>query len=226
MNDDEPDAPRQLPIEFHRDEGRSRDDLAVTEANRAAVGSVLNWPDWHSPIMLLAGPVGSGKTHLAAIWRERAQASLFNAEAIGEPALPLSGAVLVEDTDRGRLDEEGLFHLINAVRVANGSLLLTSRSFPGAWNIALPDLASRLKAATTVEIGEPDDALLAAVITKLFADRQLAVDQHVVRFLVNRMDRSLGAAIDLVGRIDRMSLENKRPITRALAATALEEQRD
>ena len=116
------------------------------------------------------------------------------------------------------LDEHGLFHLINAVRGAETQLLLTSRRFPSAWGVALPDLASRLKAAATVEILEPDDLLLAAVITKLFADRQVEVEPHVVQFLVRRIERSLSTAIDVVDRLDRAALEQKTRITRALAA--------
>lgn len=213
--------PRQLPMEFDLIEGYSADDLVVTEANRAAATLVAGWPDWPSPVIVLAGPTGSGKTHLASIWRARSAARAFKAAAIGKPDLPASGAALVEDVDSGEIDEEGLFHLINAVRSADGTLLMTSRGFPSAWPVGLADLRSRLKAATTVEIAEPDDALLGAVITKLFADRQLTIEPHVVSFLVHRMDRSLATAIDLVGRIDRMSLERKTRISRALAAEVL-----
>ncbi|MEZ5811059.1 MAG: DnaA regulatory inactivator HdaA [Rhizobiaceae bacterium] len=212
------EAPRQLPMEFDLTDAYSADDLVVTDVNRAAASLVAGWPDWPSPVVVLAGPTGSGKTHLASIWRARSAARAFEAAAIGGPELPSTGAALVEDVDSGALDERGLFHLINAVRAAGGTLLMTSRGFPSAWPVALADLLSRLKAATTVEIAEPDDALLGAVITKLFADRQLTVEPHVVSFLVHRMDRSLAAAIELVGRIDRMSLERKSRISRALAA--------
>ncbi len=212
---------RQLPIEFGVEPAYSSDDLIVTPANAQAAALVRDWPQWPSPVVILAGPPGAGKSHLAAIWQSRSQAGRFEPGAIGAPELPASGAALVEDADAGVLDEQGLFHLINAVRAAGGSLLITARGFPGAWNATLPDLLSRLKAATTVEIGEPDDMLLAAVITKLFADRQLAVDKQVVRYLVNRMDRSLATAIELVGMIDRASLEMKKPVTRALAAEVL-----
>ena len=219
MADRSENTSRQLPMEFDRDSAYSRDDLVVSKANRAACDLILGWPRWPSPVVALAGPTGSGKTHLANIWQVQANAAVFQANAIGEPA-PV-GAVLVEDADSGLLDEAGLFHLINAVHSAGGALLLTCRGFPAAWRVALADLNSRLKAATTVEIAEPDDALLGAVITKLFADRQLAVAPHVVRFLVRRMDRSLATAIDIVGRIDALSLEKKTRITRALAADVL-----
>lgn len=208
-------------MEFSQVPGYSADDLVVGQTNREAVELVSSWPGWPSAIVVLAGPTGAGKTHLASIWQAQSGARIFTAANIGEPSLPPSGAAMVEDADAGPMDENGLFHLINTVSGAGGSLLLTSRSFPGAWGIALDDLVSRLKTATTVEIGEPDDQLLGAVITKLFADRQLVVEPHVVRFLVSRMDRSLAVAIELVAQIDQLSLEKKSRISRALAADAL-----
>ena len=143
--------------------------------------------------------------------------------AIGEDALKAAeaGPVFVDDADRDGLDEQGLFHLINAVRSAGTQLLLTARRFPAAWGVKLPDLASRLRAATTVEIGEPDDLLLAGVITKLFADRQIEVEPHVVQYLVRRIERSLSTAIRVVDRLDRAALEQKSRITRALATEAV-----
>jgi chromosomal replication initiation ATPase DnaA len=128
------------------------------------------------------------------------------------------GPVLIDDVDSGPVDENGLFHLINAVRSAGTHLLLSARRFPTAWGVRLPDLQSRLKAASIFEIHEPDDALLAAVITKLFADRQVEVEQHVVQYLVKRIERSLATAIDVVSRLDRAAMERNARISRALAA--------
>ncbi len=210
-------------MEFDPVEGFAPEDLVVGETNRAAIELISRWPAWNSPVIVLAGPVGSGKSHLASIWKHRTGAAEFDACGVGEPVLPPSGAALVEDLGAGALDETGLFHLINQVRALSGSLLLTSRNFPGAWGVELDDLASRLKSATTVEIAEPDDALLAGVITKLFADRQLEVAPHVVQFLVHRIDRSLAAAIRIVEQIDKLSLEKKSRISRALAADVLAE---
>ena len=127
------------------------------------------------------------------------------------------GAVLVDGVE-GSIDETGLFHLINAAREGGGHVLLTSRRFPAAWGVRLPDLASRLKAATIVEIAEPDDLLLTAVVTKLFADRQVQVEPHVVSYIVNRIERSLSTAMNVVERLDQAALSRKTRITRALAA--------
>lgn len=186
---------------------------------------VDRWPAWPSPVVVLAGPAGSGKSHLAAIWREEAGATQLAPGCIGPEGVEAAsrGPVLIDDLDAAPLDENGLFHLINAVRQANTGLLLISRRFPLAWGVGLADLQSRLKAATTVEIHEPDDTLLAAVVTKLFTDRQVEVEPHVVQFLVRRIERSLAAAIEAVARLDRAALERKSRVSRALAAEVVAE---
>lgn len=215
------ETPRQLPLDLELSAGYSLDDLIVTGANAEAAAFIHRWPDWPSQVVVLAGPPGCGKTHLASIWSDAAQAVSLAADRF--PAMPGRGGgpFLVEDADRAELDQTALFHLINTVRESGSWLLLTARRFPAAWGVTLADLASRLKAATVVELGEPDDLLLGGVMTKLFADRQVDVDPAVVQFLVRRMERSLSAASDLVARLDRAALERKSPITRALAAEVM-----
>jgi chromosomal replication initiation ATPase DnaA len=215
----EADRPRQLPLDLSHSEGRTRDHLVVSEANASAVALIDRWPDWPSPLVVLAGPAGSGKSHLGAIWREMSGALAVERSHIEEAvaAASPSAAFFVDDADGEGLDETGLFHAANAVRAAGTHLLVTARRFPSAWGVALPDLASRLKAAATVEIREPDDLLLAGVIAKLFADRQVEVEPHVVQFLVRRIERSLATAIRVVDKLDRAALEQKTRITRGLA---------
>ncbi|MGE0281406.1 MAG: DnaA regulatory inactivator HdaA [Rhizobiaceae bacterium] len=214
-------APRQLPLDLGHRAGFSRDDLVVTAANQDAVTYIERWPDWASPVTILAGPPGSGKSHLAAIWRERADAATIDPTAIEVPDDQRIVA-LVEHRDLPQLDQTGLFHLINAVRATGGSLLITARAFSAAWGVTLPDLASRLKAAATVEIQEPDDALLAGVIAKLFADRQVEVEPHVVQSLARRIERSLSTVNAVVEQLDRAALQKKTRITRALALEVVE----
>ena len=214
----------QLPLDLSAEPGHGRDELVVSAANAAAVSLVDSWPVWPSPVIVLAGPAGSGKTHLASIWREMSGAPVLLHDRIEAMAATGEGAqaFLIDDADSAGLDEAGLFHLINAVRQTGGTLLLTARRFPGAWGIALPDLASRLKAATTVEIAEPDDLLLSGVIMKLFADRQIAVDAAVITYLARRMERSLAAANAVVDALDRLALSRRARITRHLAAEVLD----
>ena len=212
--------PRQLPLDLVHAPAHSRDDLIVGSSNAAAVALVDRWPDWPSPVVVLAGPAGSGKSHRASVWREAAGATQLGAGTLGREAVEAAeaGPVHIDDIDAAPLDETGLFHLINAVRQSGTALLLTSRRFPMAWGVRLPDLASRLKAASLVEIEEPDDDLLAAIVTKLFSDRQVEVEPHVVQYLVRRIERSLSTAIEVVERLDRAALEQKTRISRALAA--------
>ncbi len=219
-------GPRQLPLALGHSTAATRDDLAVSEANRHAVELIERWPAWPSPVVILSGPSGSGKSHLAAIWKHRAQAAEFSGsnippDAFGPEAVP---ATLIDHIDAAAIDENGLFHLINAVQARGGHLLLVGRGSPSNWNVSLPDLRSRLRAATATELGAPEEELLTAVIAKLFADRQVEVEPHVVQFLVRRMDRSLAEAVRVVAALDRLSLEGKRPITRSLANSVLSER--
>ncbi len=211
---------RQLPLALDHAPASAREDVVWGEANKAVLAMIDRWPDWSSPVLVIAGPAGSGKSHLARAWAEIAGAdSLAAADLSGDAGRQAAGHPLyIDDADTPALDENGLFHLINAAREAGSSVLLTARRFPAAWPVRLPDLASRLKAATLVEIEEPDDALLVAVIHKLFADRQVEVEPHVVQFLVRRIERSVATAAAVVDRLDRAALEEKSRISRALAA--------
>ena len=215
----------QLPLDFEHAPSTSREDLIVSDPLSAAINLVDLWPDWPSPLVIMAGPTGAGKTHLANIWRERSGASLVSVKAPGEAALAhaASGPVLLEDIDRTGFDETLLFHLINTVREHGTAMMITTRIWPAAWPVHLPDLQSRLRAATIVEIGEPDDELLEQVIEKLFADRQVIVDPKVVAYLVQRMERSLDAAQTIVCRMDQLALARRGKINRILAAEVLAE---
>ncbi|MBB2675663.1 UNVERIFIED_ORG: chromosomal replication initiation ATPase DnaA [Rhizobium esperanzae] len=217
-------AAEQLSLLFSHDAASGRDDLLISERLAAAVSIVDAWPEWPSPVVVLAGPVGSGKSHLARIWSELSGAVSIHPELGSDAAVAAAaGPVLFEDADRQGFDDNALFHVINSVRENGTSLLITSRLWPMSWPVQLPDLRSRLKAATVVEIGEPDEALLSQVIVKLFADRQLYIDDKLVLYIVNRMERSLNAAQTIVDRLDRLALSRGTKITRSLAAEVLNE---
>jgi chromosomal replication initiation ATPase DnaA len=215
--------PRQLALALPHAENFSRDDFLTGASNEAALALVERWPDWPDRALAIVGPEGAGKSHLAAIWAELAGARRVSARALDEidlPAALATGALVIEDAAE-RLAERALFHLLNLMRQQDAFILMTTRALPATWRIELADLASRLRAIPTVELRSPDDALLRAVMVKLFADRQLAVDETLIAYLSTRIERSFGAARTAVQELDREALRQKRPVTRALAAELL-----
>lgn len=218
------EPPRQLPLDLPHEAALSRDDYLVGGSNRAAFELLERWPDWPSPVVVLAGPVGAGKTHLVNAFRDETGAAVVQASDLKEDDVELlasAPAAVVEDAHLG-VDNTALFHLLNSARQARNSVLITSRTWPASWKIVLPDLLSRLRAATPVEIQEPDDDLLRRVLVKLFADRQIAVEIGVIDYLVVRMERSLEVALRAVEAIDREALAGRVKITKPLAGRVLE----
>lgn len=216
-------VPRQLALALPHAENFSREDFLTGASNAAALKLVERWPDWPDRALALVGPEGSGKSHLAAIWADIAGARRISARALGETNLPAAlatGALVIEDA-AGQLDERALFHLLNLMRQQDAFVLMTARTPPASWPIQLPDLASRLRAIPTVELSSPDDPLLRAVMVKLFADRQLAVDEALIAYLATRIERSFASARAAVDALDREALRQKRPVTRVLAAELL-----
>jgi len=207
----------------------TRVDFLPAPANAAALAFVEAWPDWPGPALVLHGPAGSGKTHLAAIWRAASGAEAFPAEALaGSEARKLLGearALLLEDLDAAltaeRPIERPLFALWTALAERRGHLLLTARQPASRWRVRLPDLASRLKGATAVAVEAPDEALLAALLVKLLNDRQLRVEAGVAAFLLPRLERSFAAVERAVASLDRLALAEQRQITIPLARRAL-----
>lgn len=217
-------VPRQLALALPHSESFARDDFLVGAPNKSALAMIERWPDWPDRALALAGPEGAGKSHLAAIWAEIAGARRISARALGEIDLPsalATGALVVEDASE-RLDERALFHLLNLMREQESFVLITARTPPASWAIALPDLASRLRAIPAIALNAPDDALLRALMVKLFSDRQLDVDETLVGYLATRIERSFSGARAAVEELDREALRQKRPVTRALAAELMQ----
>lgn len=219
---------RQLPLDLPVRAARGRCAFFVAPANALAVARIEAWRDWPAGKLALVGPEGAGKTHLVQVWTDLAGAAVLDAAGLTgtDPAgLAARHAVAVEDVDRIAGDagaETVLLHLHNLLAAAGGRLLLTARTAPGAWRMRLPDLASRMQATATARLDPPDDALLAAVLVKLFADRQLAVPPALIPYLVTHMERSFAAAADTVAAIDREALATGRPPGIKLAREVLD----
>src|SRR5262245_6439300 len=223
----DPGGPRQLAFPLDHAASYAREDFLSGPSNAAALALVETWPDWPARAVGLPGPAGSGKSHLASIWAARSGARFLIGRSLTEEVLPdavATRALVVEDLAPGEFDERALFHLINLAREEEAYLLFTAVSPPAGWTVAIPDLASRLKALPVVTLAPPDDALLRAVLVKLFADRQLAVDEALVGYVATRIERTFQAARAVVARLDQAAIERKRPLTRALAAEVLREE--
>ena len=217
-------VPRQLALALDHAESFAREDFLSGPSNAAALALIDMWPSWPNRAMILSGPEGSGKSHLAAIWAQAAGARLIAGRGLEEAAVPAAlatGALVVEDIATSAFDERALFHLLNLAREEEAFVLLTTRTAPAGWPFAVRDLGSRLKALPIVAMAPPDYALLRAVLVKLFADRQLAVDESLVGYVAMRIERSFAAVRNVVARLDDEAMRHQRPLTRALAAELL-----
>jgi DnaA regulatory inactivator Hda len=214
----------QLAFDLGHRPALGADDFLVAPCNQDAVAWVDRWPEWPAPALTIHGPKACGKTHLANVWRSRANArfiavaeltSLSPYDLLGD-----SNACVVDDVESG-FDEAALFHLYNAARDMGGHILLTAETSPSAWPLTLNDLRSRLVAAPAVAVGSPDDSVLGAVLVKLFADRQLRVEPEILSYILVRMERSFAAAESIVAALDKAALAARRAITIPLARDVL-----
>lgn len=217
---------RQLTFDLPATEARTRADFLVAPANALALDMLDGTANWPQARLILVGPEGSGKTHLAHVWATETGADLVPAEALASCQIDrlASGPVALDNADRLAGDTAGeaaLFHLLNFMGPKR-PLLMTARTPPRDWGIVLPDLFSRLQAAPIATLAAPDDALLSAILVKLFADRQVSVAANLIPYLVSRMPRQISAAQDLVAALDARALAEGRPITRQLAGEVLD----
>lgn len=216
---------RQLPLDLGHRPALGSADFLVAPCNAEAVAWLDRWPQWPAPALAVYGAAGCGKSHLAQVFAARTGAPVIAAASLhpDDPPRLLAGgcAAVIEDGDRG-VDEVALFHLFNLAKESGCTLLLSGRIPPAQWPLTLPDLRSRLNAIPAIGIAPPDDALIAALLIKLFADRQLRVGQEVVAYLLTRMERSFAAARAVVAAVDRAALAEKREITVPLVRQVLE----
>lgn len=213
-------AGRQIPFDLGHRAAMGRDDFLVSPSNQDAVAWIDLWPEWPAPILILYGPIASGKSHLAAVWGEKANAACVHPATLNDSSIrdiaQAARHVILEDADNliGNVDaEKGLFHLYNLFKEEKRSVLMTLQEPPVRRAFAVPDLASRLRAAPAVAIREPDDALLGAVLVKLFNDRQLRVGSDVVKYILSHMERSFEEARRIVAEADLRAMTEKRAVS-------------
>ncbi len=209
---------RQLRLKLRRPPSYARDDLAAGPSNAAAREALSAWPHWHGGSLVLVGPTGVGKTHLARLWTESVRARELSPRS-GD--LDLTGPVLIEDLDQG-FDEEFIFHRINMAGRGDSGLLLTARTLPSVWPVQLADLRSRLNALQVAEIDPPDDEVLEALLRGQFARCNITPHDDVIPYLVKRIERSATGAWTVVQLLDAVSGETHRPVSRVLARQILE----
>lgn len=221
--------PQQLTFDLPGRVALGREDFFVSSTNQIAVAAIDGWHDWPGGKMLLIGPAGSGKSHLAHVWAADAGARVVKATELethdiaqivdGNPHIALEDIHLIAQ-DAGAQD--AAFHLHNLLLAEGGRLLLTSAHAPAASPMSLPDLQSRIAGTNSAQLAPPDDALLSAVMVKLFADRQVDVPLNVITYLAPRIERSIAGAAEAVRALDRLALAENRPITRALASRVMD----
>ena len=221
---------RQYPLPLPYREAMEADDFMVTASNNEAVAWIDKWPDWPTHCLVIHGPSGAGKTHLAHVWQTRSRGKFIEPGNLGAAdigTLAMSNRVIaIDDAETIAGDmarEKGLFHLFNIMRETKGTLLLTAKHAPAQWKLSLPDLRSRLLAAPTAPLTAPDDALLSALMLKQFNDRQLDVGADVIDYILPRLTRTPAAIRDLVSALDRASLAESKRITVSLARRVLDE---
>ncbi len=222
----------QLALDFDHRPSLGGEDFLIAPPNAEAVRWLDAWPDWPGPALVIFGPGGSGKTHLAQVFQAKSNARRVTAAELGESQPPQylgdAPAAILEDADAimddgGGGTEEAVLHLYNHLAESGRHLMLTAKQPPARWGIGLKDLASRLNTASQAGIGAPDDALIAAVLVKQFADRQLKIDADLISFMLTRMERSFEAARAMVAAIDALALEQRRNITVALVRQVLDQ---
>jgi len=215
---------RQLPLPLPHVPSFAREDFLASPSNAAALALIDSWPRWPAPLMLLTGPPGSGKSHLAAIFAGVAGAARLSGRDLGQfdPQHAVGPrALALDDADRVGEAEAAFFHLLNSARTDGVPILMTATAPPDRWGLAIPDLISRLRLAPIVEIAPPEPELIEAVLVKLFSDRQIDVEPSVAAYIARRLDRSLGDARALVDALDAEALAQGRGVTRTMAAALM-----
>lgn len=211
---------QQLPLDLSLRPALGREDFLIGPSNQDAVAWIDRWPDWPAPLLMISGPAASGKSHLAAVWADQADATVISPEDL----MRMSADDIAQSGERVVIDgidlwigereaETTLFHLYNIMKEEQRSFLVTSRMAPNNADFVIADVASRFRAAPHAMIKSPDDMLLGSILIKLFSDRQLSIGQEVIAYILPRMERSFSAAKEIVEQADSMAYARKKGIS-------------
>jgi chromosomal replication initiation ATPase DnaA len=209
----------QLKLPFTHQPGFAPADFVPDASNAEALAWVGRTADWPEHRLLLWGEPGCGKTHLLQIWAAATGAAVIpGGQIFGLPELPPSSGLAIDDADQAPA-ETALLHLLNTARDLAVPVLLTARSPPSRWAIALPDLASRLRAITAVRIGTAEPALLRTLLVRLLADRQLSLTPRMQSRLLLHLPRTPAALRDAVARLDQAAWDSGGRISSSMATS-------
>jgi len=210
---------KQLALPFGIDDGYAAEDFCAAPSNALARDWLARPDSWSNGRLVLWGEAGCGKTHLLRIWAAEHGAAVLNGARL-QALLRPEGPVAIDDSDIVT-DPRALLHGLNAAAEAGVPVLMAARLPPARQSIKLADLASRLRAAEAVEIRAPEEELLALLLTRLAAERQLALSIPVRNFLLTQLPRTAAALREAVARLDHATQESGARATRQLAAAIL-----
>ena len=214
-------TPQQPRLPLFRGPRFAAEDFREAPSNAEALAWLSRAADWPVGRLALWGEAGCGKTHLLHIWATSVGATLWRGPDVrGLPKLPEHGLAL-DDADAAAKDETALLHLLNATAEAGLPVLLASRTPPARWPVRLPDLSSRLRAITAVQIGPAEDSLLRDLLPLLLADRLIVLPDPVLRWLLEHLPRTTAKLGEAVARLDAISMEHHREITVPMAREVL-----
>ncbi|MCR9213503.1 MAG: DnaA/Hda family protein [Proteobacteria bacterium] len=218
----------QIPLNFPLRPASGREDFLVAPANEEAIAWIDKWPDWPTGFLVIKGPAGCGKTHLAHVWQKQTGARILTPKDLDtcsiEDIAELTLTPLVMEDMGGKINDDAFFHLFNMLTEKKQSLLMTTTKRVKKWKVKLPDLKSRLGTVPVAKVQQPDDQLFAALIVKHISDRQLAVEPDVVQYLVMRLERSFAEVRRFIALVDAKALAGGRKITKPFIRELLKEK--
>ncbi len=204
----------QLLLKFDYKTNFNEHDFYLSKSNINAFNLINKWPKWQKKILNVSGEKFSGKSHLANIFKSKSKAYLINGKNINNSIfqkLKLYESIIIDDFDECK-DEKILYSIFNMIDQDSKYLLINSSLPINEIKFNLPDLTSRSKNCLYVQIENPDDELIFAIILKNFSDRQINIEKKIIDFIIKRIDRSYRKIDEFIYKIDELSLKKKKPI--------------